>query len=178
MYIAIHGLPDTKDIILTVNHIFDELNLRHISCVSAYRTPARPDMNHHRVVIATLNSLSVKHEVLEQKRYEMSNGDAYFISDNGRIRQTRKVQSTRHSVPYSAGDTYHPSSESQGGARPNNTNYYDNYRNPAFDYGNSYYNSHRSINQNVVPNNIGRKSEDFQKTRETSTSLRISLQWS
>ena len=78
---------------------------------------------------------------------EMSNGDAYFISDNGRIRQkTRKVQSIGHSVPYSTGDTYHPSSESHGGARPKNTHYYDNYRNPAFDYENSYYNSHRSIN--------------------------------
>ena len=122
MSIAIHGLPDTKDIISTVNHIFDDLNLRHISCVSAYRTPARPDMNHHGVVIATLNSLSDKREVLERKRYlrtmsqyrnvflkpskshpeqvmdanfslllnEMSNDDAYFISDNGRIRQDPK----------------------------------------------------------------------------------------
>ena len=69
MSIAIHGLPDTKDINSTVNHIFDDLNLRHISCVSAYRTPARPDMNHHGVVIATLNSLSDKREVLERKRY-------------------------------------------------------------------------------------------------------------
>ena len=44
---------------------------------------------------------------------------------NGRIRQkTRKVQSTGHSVTYSAGDTYNPSSESHGGARPKNTHYY------------------------------------------------------
>ena len=63
MSIAIHGLPDTKDIISTVNHIFDDMNLRHISCVSVYRTPARPDMNHHGVVIAKLNSLSDKREV-------------------------------------------------------------------------------------------------------------------
>ena len=69
MYIAIHGLPDTKDIITTVNNIFGDLNLRHISCVSADRTPARPDMNHQGVVIATLNSLSDKREVLERKRY-------------------------------------------------------------------------------------------------------------
>ena len=66
MSIDIHGLPD---IISTVNHIFDDLNLRHISCVSAYGTPARPDMNHHEVVIATLNSLSDKREILERKRY-------------------------------------------------------------------------------------------------------------
>ena len=79
---------------------------------------------------------------------EMSNGDAYFINDNGRIRQkTRKVQSTGHSITYSVCDTYHPSSDSHGDARPKNTHYYDNYRNPAFDYGTSYYNSHRSINQ-------------------------------
>ena len=46
----------------------------------------------------------------------MSNGDAYFINDNGRIRQkTRKVQSTGHSATHSAGDTYHPSSGSHGG---------------------------------------------------------------
>ena len=69
MSLAIHGLPDTKDIISTVNHIFDDLNLRHISCLSEYRTPARPDMNHHGVVIATLNSLSDKREVLERKCY-------------------------------------------------------------------------------------------------------------
>ena len=94
----------------------------------------------------------------------MSNGDAYFISDNGRIRQkTRKVQSTGHSVTHSASDTYHPSSESHGGARPKNTHYYDNYRNPAFDYRNSYYNSHRNINQNVVPNNIGRNQDISRK---------------
>ena len=44
----------------------------------------------------------------------MSNGDAYFISDNDRMRQkTRKVQSIGHSVPYSTGDAYHPSSESR-----------------------------------------------------------------
>ena len=71
---------------------------------------------------------------------EMSNGDAYFISDNGRIiRKNRKVQSTGHNVPYSTADTYHPSSESHGGAIPNNTYYYDNYRNPAFHCENSYY---------------------------------------
>ena len=65
MSIAIHGLPDAKDIITTVNHIFDDLNLRHISCVSAYRTPARLYMNYYRVVIDTLTSLSDKREVLE-----------------------------------------------------------------------------------------------------------------
>ena len=64
---------------------------------------------------------------------------------------------------YSAGDTYRHSSESHGGARPKNTHYYDNYRNPAFDYGYSYYNSHRSINQNVVPNNIGRNQDISRK---------------
>ena len=150
-----------------MNHIFDDLYLGHISCVYAYR---RPDMNYHGVVIASLNSLSDKREVLERKRYlrtmsqyrnvflkpskshpeqvmdanfsfllnELTNGDAYFISDNGRIRQkTRKVQYIGHSVPYCNGNTYYPSSESHGGARPNYTHYYDNYRNPAFDYGNS-----------------------------------------
>ena len=62
----------------------------------------------------------------------MSNGDAYFISDNGRIRQkTRKVQSTGHSVTYSAGDTYHPSIESHGGAIPKNTHYYDQLQEPS-----------------------------------------------
>ena len=53
---------------------------------------------------------------------EMSNGDAYFISDNGRIRyKNKKVQSTCNSIPYSTDDTYHPSSESHGVAIPNIT---------------------------------------------------------
>ena len=36
--IAIYGLRTNNDMITTVNHLFDDLNLRHINCMSAYRT--------------------------------------------------------------------------------------------------------------------------------------------
>ena len=32
--IAIYGLRTTNDIITTVNHLFDDLNLMHINCIS------------------------------------------------------------------------------------------------------------------------------------------------
>ena len=120
--IAIYGLRTNNDIITTVNHLFDGLNLRHINFISAYRTPARPNIKQNGVVIAQLSSLNDKREVLDRKRYlrnmaqyrnvflksskshaeqvmnanfnlvlnEMSNGDAYFISDNGRIIQKNR----------------------------------------------------------------------------------------
>ena len=137
--IVIYGLYTTNCIITTVNHLFDDLNLRHINCISAYRTPVRPNIKQNGVVIAQLSSLSDKREVLDRKRYlrnmaqycnvflisskshaeqvinancnlvinEMSNGDAYFISDNGRlIQKNRYIQFTGLNVPYSTGGTY------------------------------------------------------------------------
>ena len=67
--IAIYGLRTNNDIITTVNHLFDDLNLRHINCISAYRTPARPNIKQNGVVIAQLSSINDKREVLDRKRY-------------------------------------------------------------------------------------------------------------
>ena len=67
--IAIYGLCTTNDISTTVNHLFDDLNLRHINCIFVYRTPARSNIKQNGVVIAQLCSLSDKREVLDRKRY-------------------------------------------------------------------------------------------------------------
>ena len=137
-----------------MNHLFDDLNLRHNNCISSYRTTTRPNIKQNGVVIAQLSSLNDKREVLDRKRYlqnmaqyrnvflkpskshaeqvlnanfnlvlnEMSNGDAYCISDNGRIIQkNRNIQSTGLNVPHSTGGTYLSSGVSHGGARPKNT---------------------------------------------------------
>ena len=149
---------------MTVNHLFDDLNLRYINCISVYRTPARPNIKQNGVVIAQLSSLNDKREVLDRKRYlrnmaqyrnvflksskshaeqvmnanfnlvlnEMSNGDAYFISDNGRIIQkNRNIQSTGLNVPYSSS------------------------RNQSLDTRINQYSSSGSTSQGVVPNYVG-----------------------
>ena len=186
--IALYGLRTNNDIILTVNHLFDDLNLRHIKCISAYRTPARHNITQNAVVIAQSRSLNDKREVRDRKRYlrnmaqyrnvflksskshaeqvmnanfnlvlnEMSSGDAYFISDNGRIIQkNRSIQSTGLNEPYSTGGTYLSSGDSNGGARPKNTHYHSSSRNQSLDTMINKYSSSGITIQDVVPNYVG-----------------------
>ena len=116
--IAIFGLHSNGDTMTTVNHLFADMDLK-FRCVSAYRTPPRPELQHSGVIIANFKSLNDKREILTRKRNlrnipqyrnvflkpskshseqvmdanftimlnEMSNGEEYFLSDNGRIRR-------------------------------------------------------------------------------------------
>ena len=116
--IAIFGLHSNGDAMTTVNHLFADMDL-NFRCVSAYRTPPRPELQRSGVIIANLKSLNDKREILTRKRNlrnipqyrnvflkpskshseqvmdanftimlnEMSNGEEYFLSDNGRIRR-------------------------------------------------------------------------------------------
>ena len=116
--IAIFGLHSNGDAMTTVNHLFADMDL-NFRCVSAYRTPPRPELQRSGVIIASLKSLNDKREILTRKRNlrnipqyrnvflkpskshseqvmdanftimlnEMSNGEEYFLSDNGRIRR-------------------------------------------------------------------------------------------
>ena len=138
--IAIYGLDENNDVTGCVNTIFTTMNLGHVRCVSAHRTPRRPEMNRPGVVVAQLSSLEDKQAVLERKRHlrnvpqyynvfikssmshpeqvmhanfavvlnEMTNGDSYYISDNGRIHRKSINRSGDH----------RGSGASYGGARP------------------------------------------------------------
>jgi len=121
------------------------MNLGHVKCVSAHRTPRRHELNRPGVVIAELYSLEDKQAVLERKRFlrnvpqyknvliksakshteqvmdanfsvvlnEMSNGDSYYISDNGCIERKNS---------YRGGDNRR-SGAGYGGARPKTSQY-------------------------------------------------------
>ena len=87
---------------------------------------------------------------------EMSNGDAYFISDNGPIIQkNRNIRSTGHTVPYSTGGTYLSSGDSHVGARPKNTHYHSSSRNQSLDTRINQYSSSGSTSQGIVLNYVG-----------------------
>ena len=120
------------------------MNLSHVKCISAHRTPRRHELNRPGVVIAELYSLEDKQAVLERKRFlrnvpqytnvfiksakshteqvmdanfsvvlnEMSNGDLYYISDNGRIQHK-----------YNRGGDNQRSGAGYGGARPKTFQY-------------------------------------------------------
>ena len=87
---------------------------------------------------------------------EMYNGDAYFISENGRIIQNnRNIQSTGLNVPYSTGGTYLSSGDSHEDTRLKNTRYHSSSRNQSLDTRINQYISSGSTSQGVLPNYIG-----------------------
>ena len=67
--VAIYGLRNCDDVIQTVNQLFYDINLSHVKCVSAIRTPHRPESDCLGVVIADLRSLRDKQDLLYRKRY-------------------------------------------------------------------------------------------------------------
>ena len=67
--VAIYGLRNCDDVIQTVNQLFYDINLSHVKCVSAIRTPHRPESDRLGVVIADLRSLKEKQNLLYRKRY-------------------------------------------------------------------------------------------------------------
>ena len=85
---------------------------------------------------------------------EMSNGDAYFISDNGRITQkNRNIQFT--GLKKVIGGTYISSGDSHGSARPKNTHYHSSSRIQSLDTRINQYSSSGSTSKGVVPNYVG-----------------------
>ena len=102
------------------------------------------------------SSKSHAEQVMNANFNLVSNGDAYFISDNGGIIQkNRNMQSTGLNVPYSTGGTYLSSSDSHGGARPKNTHYHNSSRNQSLDTKINQYSSSGSTSKGVVPNYVG-----------------------
>ena len=67
--IAIYGLQTYDDVMTSVNHMFKDMNLRHVQCTFAFRTPTRPGTDRYGIVIAGLNSLHDKRMILERKRF-------------------------------------------------------------------------------------------------------------
>ena len=67
--VAIYGLRNCDDVIQTVNQLFYDINRSHVKCVSAIRTPHRPESDRLGVVIAVLRSLKEKQDLLYRKRY-------------------------------------------------------------------------------------------------------------
>ena len=125
--IAIYGLRTNNDIITTVNHLFDDLNLRHITCISAYRTPARPNIKQNGVVIAQLSSLNDKREVLDRKRYLRNMAqyrNVFLKSSKSHAEQAMNANFNLVLNEMSNGCTYLSSGVSHGGARPKSTHYH------------------------------------------------------
>ena len=86
----------------------------------------------------------------------MSNGDAYFTSDNGRIIQkNRSIQSRALNVSYSIVGTYLSSGHSHGSVRPKNIYYHSSSRNQSLDTRINQYSSSGSTSQGVVQNYVG-----------------------
>ena len=66
--IAIYGLYPPNDITISVDRLFEDMNLSNVKCVFAYRTPSRPDSNRPGVVMAVMRCLQDKRAILEHKR--------------------------------------------------------------------------------------------------------------
>ena len=58
--LAIYGSYNSDDITRTVNILFSDMNLGHVRCVTAIRTPPRPASYRHGVVIVNLRCLKGK----------------------------------------------------------------------------------------------------------------------
>ena len=65
--LAIYGLYNSDDITRTVNKLFSDMNLGHVRCVTATRTPHRPESYRQGVVIVNLRCLKDKQDVLSRK---------------------------------------------------------------------------------------------------------------
>ena len=57
----------SDDITRTVNTLFSDMNLGHVRCVTAIRTPHRPESYRQGVVIVSLRCLKDKQDVLSKK---------------------------------------------------------------------------------------------------------------
>ena len=68
--IAIYGLPEYGEVRNTVNKLFHDMYLQNVRCKTAHRTPNR--QNKVGVVIAEMESLQDKQEILKRKRYVRS----------------------------------------------------------------------------------------------------------
>ena len=71
--LAIYGLYNSDDITRTVNKLFSDMNLGHVRCVTAIRTPHRPESYRQGVVIVSLRCLKDKQDVLSKKHMLRSN---------------------------------------------------------------------------------------------------------
>ena len=67
--VTIYGLRNCNDVLQTVNQLFYGINLRHVKCISAIRTPHGPESDRLGVIIADLRSLKEKQDLLYRKRY-------------------------------------------------------------------------------------------------------------
>ena len=148
--IAIYGLNTNNDVTTSVNILFKDMTLGN---TSAYRTPTRPGvviaemrcprdkravlerkryirhMSQYQYVFVKASKSHIE-QVIDANfnimLNEMTNGDAYYVSDNGRIR--KKTGYSRDNVRYTDqpqsylnnGDHYEPY-QSYGGARPKST---------------------------------------------------------
>ena len=64
---AIYGLYNSDNITRTVNKIFSDKNLGYLRCVTAIRTPHRPESYRQGVVIVNLRCLKDKQDFLSKK---------------------------------------------------------------------------------------------------------------
>ena len=156
--IAIYGLNTYNDITTSVNRLFKDIHLGKTECIYVYRTPTRPGVSQPGIVIAEMRCISNKRALLVRKRSmpkyqyvfvkeskshteqvnyanfnimlnEMTNGDAYHVSDNGNIRKktgyshdhVRYTDISQRS--YNNSDNY-VSYQYYDGARPNITQRY------------------------------------------------------
>ena len=55
--IAIYGIYTPDDVTISVDRLFEDMNLSNVKCVFAYRTQYRPDSNRPGVVMAVMRCL-------------------------------------------------------------------------------------------------------------------------
>ena len=96
--VAIYDLRNCDDVIKTVNQLFYDINLSHVKCVSAIRTPHRPESDCLGVVISGMRSLKDKQDLLYRKRYLRS----HPVHSNAFIKSakthTEQIMDTNFSV--------------------------------------------------------------------------------
>lgn len=158
--VAIYGLPEYDDVTKTTNQLFADMHLGFVTCVSVHRTPkrlTRPGVviaqlrslsDKHAILerkrslrshplyrdVYIKSSKSHAEQVMDANfnvvLNEMSNGEAYYISDNGRIMRKPSDINMHDNRNNGTGETKYTDQSryrsNYGGARPKNT-YYHNY---------------------------------------------------
>lgn len=151
--VAIYGLPEYDDVTKTTNQLFADMHLEYVTCVSVHRTPRRSTrpgvviaqlrslQDKHAILerkrslrshplyrdVYIKSSKSHAEQVMDANfnvvLNEMLNGDAYYMSDNGRIlrKPTDMNMYNRNHIKDENNYTQNRYRYNNGGARPKNT---------------------------------------------------------
>ena len=80
--IAIYGLYTPNDITISVDRLFEDMNLSNVKCVFGYRTPSCPDSNRPGVVMAVMRCLQNKRAIHKRSIHHIPQYQNVYIKSS------------------------------------------------------------------------------------------------